>query len=74
MAHGAISVLRPTKLRKKEDIHIEISWQNLKEDLDVEGTKTLTLKIPVLTIRTSSLTFSKTKFCPHSVFVCFVRI
>ena len=29
---------------------------------------------PVVTIRTTSLTFSNSTFCPHSVFMCFVWI
>jgi len=37
-------------------------------------TALLTLQGPVVTIRTTSLTFSNSTFCPHSVFVCFVWI
>jgi hypothetical protein len=29
---------------------------------------------PVVTVRTASLTFSNSAFCPHSVFMCFVWI
>jgi hypothetical protein len=32
------------------------------------------LYIPVVTIYTTSLTFSNSTFCPHSVFMCFVWI
>jgi hypothetical protein len=32
----------------------------------------LTLQSPMVTICTTSLTFSKSTFCPHSVFMCFV--
>ena len=34
----------------------------------------LTLYSPVVTIRTASLTFNNSTFCPHSVFMCFVWI
>ena len=34
----------------------------------------LTLYSPVVTICTTSLTFSNSTFCPHSVFICFVWI
>ena len=34
----------------------------------------LTLYIPVVTICTTSLTFTNSTFCPHSVFMCFVWI
>jgi hypothetical protein len=36
--------------------------------------KQLTLYSPVVTIRTTSLTFTNSTFCPHSVFMCFVWI
>jgi hypothetical protein len=29
---------------------------------------------PVVTIRTASLTFNNSTFCPHSLFMCFVWI
>ena len=34
----------------------------------------LTLRSPVVTICTTSLTFNNSTFCPHSVFMCFVWI
>ena len=34
----------------------------------------LTLYSPVVTIRTASLTFNNSTFCPHSAFMCFVWI
>jgi hypothetical protein len=34
----------------------------------------LTLQGTVVTVRTTSLTFSNSTFCPHCVFMCFVWI
>jgi hypothetical protein len=36
--------------------------------------RTVALESPVVTVRTASLTFNNSTFCPHSVFMCFVWI
>jgi len=38
------------------------------------GITVISLYSPVVTICTTSLTFNNSTFCPHSVFMCFVRI
>jgi hypothetical protein len=41
---------------------------------EAEKNRMLILQSPVVTICTASLTFSNSKFCPHSLFLCFVWI
>jgi hypothetical protein len=49
------------------------SWGRLQNRKSGTG-KCLNLHSPVVSVRTASLTFNKSTFCPHSVFMCFVWI
>ena len=55
-------------------IHLLPGWRSVTIWMNVTGTYHGSLKSPVVTICTTSLTFIDSTFCPHSVFMCFVRI
>ena len=58
--------------------HQHCKWVQINCHCGVAGYRvnklSLSLWSPAVTLRTASLTFSNSTFCPHSVFMCFVWI
>jgi len=69
-ANSLFSKFLPTRLKMEMKIMLirPFSTKKLKVGL------TVILYSPVVAIRTTSLTFNNSTYCPHSVFMCFVRI
>ena len=56
------------------DLRTNSNYFPIQHQLTGFYNRDLTQYSPVVTICTASLTFNNSTFCPHSVFVCFVRI
>ena len=66
---GAKNELKGT-FREKWNIHLMYCVLSFKVPSDTQWS----LSSTVVTVRITSLTFNNSTFCPHSVFMCFVRI